>query len=324
MKIAVTGATGHVGTNLCRLLIAGGYQVKVLIHNNDKGLTGLPLEMVTGNVLHPEDLLHLCDNSDVVIHLAASITIHKHDSFSRMLNIESCKNLIDAARKKGVRKIIHFSSIHAFMQKPFDIELNETRNLSLASSYSYDYSKAWSQKMMLESSSNDMEVVVLNPTAIIGPNDFKPSLLGNAIIRFYKGQNPGLIPGGYNWVDVRDVCQAAVRAIEKGKGGECYLLPGNWQSLEILAEEIAKTGGHPVPGIRIPAWLAHSVTPFLNLHAQIAHQTPLYTSVSLETLKNSHKNISGEKARSHLDFHPRSFVETIKDTILWFKENNYI
>jgi dihydroflavonol-4-reductase len=324
MRIAVTGATGHVGANLCRLLIARGYQVKVLIHNDDKGVTGLPLEMVKGNVLNEQDLISLCHGCDVVIHLAASVTIHKHDPSAKKLNMESCKNLLHAARISGVRKIIHFSSIHAFRQEPLDCALNESGNLAIASSYSYDYSKAWSQKMMLEASSDKMEVVVLNPTAIVGPNDYKPSLMGNAIIRFYKGQNPGLIPGGYNWVDVRDVCHAAVSAIKKGEGGECYLLPGNWYSLKELAEEITKQGGHQPPRLLLPVWLALAGAPFLNLHARFTHKTPLYSSVSVQTLKNSHKNISGEKARSVLGFNPRPFAETIADTILWFKENNYI
>jgi dihydroflavonol-4-reductase len=324
MRIAVTGATGHVGNNLCRLLIARGYQVKVLIHNDDKGLSGLPLEMVKGNVLNESDLITLCHECEVVIHLAASVTIHKHDSYSERLNIESCKNLLYAARMTGIRKIIHFSSIHAFQQKPLDCELNESRNLALGSTFSYDNSKARSQKMLLEASSGEMEVVALNPTAIVGPNDFKPSLVGNAIIRFYKGQNPGLIPGGYDWVDVRDVCQATVSAIEKGAGGECYLLPGNWHSLKELAEEITKQGGHQPPRLLLPVWLALAGAPFLNLHARFTHKTPLYTSVSVQTLKNSHKNISGEKARSVLGFNPRPFAETIADTLLWFKENNYI
>lgn len=324
MRIAVTGATGLVGTNLCRLLIVLGHQVKILIHNDDKGVTGLPLEIVKGNILDERDLITLCHKCDVVIHLAASVTIHKHDLSARKVNMESCKNLLHAARIAGVRKIIHFSSIHAFRQEPFDSILDESRNLALESASSYDYSKAWSQKMMVEASSGEMEVVVLNPTAIVGPNDFKPSFIGNAIIRFYKGQNPGMIPGGFNWVDVRDVCQATVSAIDKGTGGECYLLPGNWHSLEELAGEITKQGGHQPPRLLLPVWLALAGAPFLNLHARFTHKTPLYTSVSVETLKNSHKNISGEKARSVLSFKARPFAETIADTLFWFKENKSI
>ena len=177
---------------------------------------------------------------------------------------------------------------------------------------------------MLNASSGETEVIVLNPTAIVGPCDYKPSLLGKAILRFYKGQIPGLMPGGYNWVDVRDVCQAAVNAIHKGKGGECYLLPGNWRSLSVLADEITGLGGHRPPRLSLPEWVARLGTPFLNIHAAMTRQTPLYTSVSLETLKHSHQNISGEKAKSVLDFNPRPFKETIADTINWFRENNYI
>ena len=324
MKVGLTGATGHVGTNLCRMLTEEGYTVRVLIHNDDKGLTGLPLEMVPGNILNIQDLIRLTKGCDVVFNLAASITIYRHDVSSHQLNVESCRNLIEASAITGVKRIIHFSSIHAFRQEPLNSELNEIRELALKSNSSYDSSKALGQTMMLKASSDEMEVVVLNPTAIVGPNDFKPSLLGNAIIRFYKGQNPGLIPGGYDWVDVRDVCKAAVNAINKGSGGECYLLPGSWQSLEILAEEISGQGGHRPPRLHFPGWLAQFGTPFLNIHARLIRKPPLYTSISLETLKHSHQNISGEKARLALDFNPRPFEETIADTVKWFKENKYI
>jgi dihydroflavonol-4-reductase len=324
MKIGVTGATGHVGTNLTRMLLQEGHTVKVLIHRDGKGLAGLPLEMVHGNVLNLQDLIRLTEGCDVIFNLAASITIYRHDVSSHRLNVDSCKNLIQASGITGVKKIIHFSSIHAFRQKPLDSELNETRELTLKGNSSYDLSKAQSQKMMQEASTKGMEVVVLNPTAIVGPYDFKPSLVGNAIIRFYKGLNPGLIPGGYNWVDVRDVCKAAVNAINKGKGGESYLLPGSWQSLEVLAEEISGQGGHQPPLLHLPGWLAQLGLPFLNIHARLTGKPPLYTSISLETLQNSHRHISGEKAASALDFNPRPFVETITDTVTWFKENSYI
>lgn len=324
MKIAVTGASGHVGTNLCRMLIEKGYHVKVLVHRDVKGLAGLPIETIKGDIRNTEDLVSLCTDCEVVFNLAACISIHKNDKKCDSLNIESCRNLIEAARQTGVKRIIHFSSIHAFIQEPFDSELNETRPLALDSTTAYEHSKAQSQQMMKDASLHGPEIVILNPTSIIGPNDFKPSLVGSALIRFYKGQNPCLIPGGYDWVDVRDVCKAAINAISKGSPGECYLLSGSWRDLRTMAGEIEKLGGHKAPSIRLPMWIAFFGAFFLNLHARLRRTVPLYTSVSLLTLKNSHRNISCQKAKSVLDYDPRSFEETIHDTIKWFNENKYI
>ncbi len=324
MKIAVTGATGHVGTNLCRILIDQGHQVKVLIHSDAIGLEGLPLEFIRGDITNESDLENLCSGCDVVYHLAAFISIHKREPKCEKINTESCHNLIRAARNQGVKRIIHFSSIHAFNQEPLETELNETRELALGSTSSYDSSKAYGQRLMMEASSAGPEVVVLNPTAIIGPNDFKPSLLGNAVIRFYRGENPSLIPGGYNWVDVRDICQAAVNAIDNGVPGECYLLGGNWQSLKTMAGTVEKLGGHKAPWLSLPMWVAWLGAGVLNLHARITKRVPLYTAMSLEVLKHGHKNISSQKAKSVLGFNSRPFEETISDTIQWFKENGYL
>jgi dihydroflavonol-4-reductase len=324
MKVAVTGASGHVGANLCRMLIEKGHEVRALVHHDDRAMAGIELELFHGDVTNERDLEELCTDREVLFHLAAFISIRRKNKLCKKINVESCNKLIEAAEKKGVRRIIHFSSIHAFCQQPSETELNENRELALNSKVDYDHSKAWSQLNMLRSSKKDLEIIVLNPTAIIGPYDFKPSLLGSAIIRFYIGSIPGLVGGGYNWVDVRDVCVAAINAIEMAKPGECYLLGGSWQSLKALAQEIEKLGGHKTPRIEYPLWLSQIGAPFMNLHAALTSTPPLYTSVSLETLKNSHRNISSEKARTQLGYQPRPFSVTLSDTIEWFRANYYL
>jgi dihydroflavonol-4-reductase len=324
MKIAVTGASGHVGANLCRMLLERGHEVRALIHNTDIGLETLDLEFLKGDVTSEADLRKLCSGIDVVFHLAAFISISKNDKRCASINTLSCTMLLDAARAEGVRRIIHFSSIHAFSQHPLDEVLDENRALALSDRTSYNHSKALGHKIMIEGSSSMPDVVVLNPTAIIGPNDFRPSLLGNAVIRFYKGRNPGLIPGGYDWVDVRDVCEAAVNAIDLGVPGECYLLGGSWQSLKTMADTVEKLGGHRAPRLCLPMWIASLGAIFFNLHARITGAIPLYTPMTLETLRNSHKNISTEKAAHTLGYKPRPFDVTMADTIKWFKENSYI
>jgi dihydroflavonol-4-reductase len=177
---------------------------------------------------------------------------------------------------------------------------------------------------MMESSGPGLEIVILNPTAIIGPGDYAPSHLGHALIRFFRGQNPGIIPGGYNWVDVRDVCLAAINALEYGNGGSSYLISGSWQPLRTVVNEIRKLGGHAPPRFEIPFYLARIGMPFLNLQSFISKRPPLFTSVTLETIENSHHDISNEKARKDLKYNPRPFDVTLHDTIRWFQDNKYI
>jgi len=306
------------------MLVEQGHEVKAMVHLDKKGLEGLPVELVKGSIISEADLEELCTGCETVFHLAAYISIHKRDPKCLKINYESSIRLHRAARAKGVKKIIHFSSIHAYRQEPLDVELNESRDLELRSDVAYDRSKALSQKFMMEASTAGLETVVINPTAIIGPGDFKPSLTGGAIMRLYKGTIPALIPGGYDWVDVRDVCSAAIKAMEFGVPGECYLVGGNYQSLREMAHKIEKLGGHKPPRVTLPFWTARLGVPFLNLHSAIRKTEPLYTSVSLDTLEKSHPNISHAKAAAVLGYHPRPFAETLADTIAWFRENKYI
>lgn len=324
MKIAVTGTSGHIGNNLCRMLAQQGHEVRALVHQDTRGLEGLKAELIKGSLTSEADLAELCSGCETVFHLAAYISIHKRDPKCLKINYESTILLHRAARSKGVKKIIHFSSIHAYQQEPLDLELNESRGLELHSNVSYDRSKALSQKFMMETSSADLETVVINPTAIIGPGDFKPSLTGSAIIRLYKGLIPALLPGGYDWVDVRDVCKAAIKAMEYGVPGECYLVGGSYQSLRDMTHEIEKLGGHRPPRLELPFLVARIGVPFLNLHSAIRKTEPLYTSVSLDTLEKSHRNISHAKAATALGYAPRPFEETLADTIAWFREHKYI
>jgi dihydroflavonol-4-reductase len=177
---------------------------------------------------------------------------------------------------------------------------------------------------MMECSTTDLEIVVLNPTAIIGPADYAPSNFGHALLRFYRGQNFGLIPGGYNWVDVRDVCQAAIDALKYGTGGTSYLIPGSWQSLKTLVNQIWMLGGHAPPRLEMPVFLVRMGMPFLNLQSYISKKPPVFTYVALDTIKNSHQDISYRKARHDLNYNPRPFDVTLQDTIKWFQDNKYL
>jgi dihydroflavonol-4-reductase len=166
-----------------------------------------------------------------------------------------------------------------------------------------------------------MKVVILNPTAILGPCDFKPSLIGEFIKKVLNRKLPGIIEGGYDWVDVRDVAEAAISAISNGKDGEHYILSGKWLSLTditLLMEEIT---GRKLKPFVFPMWMAKAGLPFLGLWAKLTQSQPLYTSESLKIVKASSRNIISDKAKQELGFSSRPIKETLEDTIKWFKEN---
>jgi dihydroflavonol-4-reductase len=324
MIVAVTGASGHIGINLIPRLIKKGYQVRVLVHKNTKAFEGLDVTPVTGDLLDKRSLLECIDGAEILIHLAGVITLEKKSAEVLRVNIDGTKNLLEASMELGVKKFIFFSSIHALNVFPLTGVMDETRDLNKHSSFDYDQSKVKGEEMVLEASMNGLHTIILNPTAVLGPNDYKPSQLGRAIIQYYRGNIPASLKGGYNFVDVRDVVDATLKSIEKGRNGHRYILSGNWRSILELGMTVHKFGGKKPPKITVPFWLARIGAGILNYFSTEKDEDRLFAPASLDTIENSHRNISNEKAVRELDYKPKSFDQTIKDTIEWFKSNNDI
>ncbi|KPK85677.1 MAG: hypothetical protein AMS27_06680 [Bacteroides sp. SM23_62_1] len=325
MHIAITGGSGHIGSNLCRWFIASGHSVRVLINRTQKSLEGIPLEKVSGNLLDKKSLELLVDGSDVVIHLAATISIRGvADRDLLAINIDGTRNLLDILKKIPVKRFIHFSSIHALVQEPFDEILDESRMLALNDHILYNRSKALSEQIVMEAIRDGLDGLIINPTSVVGPYDFAPSLMGRAIIQICKNKLPGLVAGGYDWVDVRDIVSGTVSAIDRGRAGERYLLSGKWVALPDLVKIISRYYNTKNDWTVLPYWLAELGVPFLKAYAWLRHAEPLYTSESLDIIKHSHRMISCDKARKELGYDPRPIEETLKDTIEWFKNNGYL
>jgi dihydroflavonol-4-reductase len=325
MKIAVTGANGHVGINLCRSLLTQGHQVKALNHRHDSGLKHIGVHQIKGDILVKESLQKLVSDTDVVIHLAAKISITgDRDDSVRNINVEGTRNILQAAMENHVKRFIHFSSIHAFEQEPLNEVLDESRPLVTSKAFAYDMSKAEGERLVMAAARDGFDALVLSPTAIIGPADYEPSLIGKAMMDLHHRKVPALVPGGYNWVDVRDVVDGCISAIEKGKRGEKYLLSGQWRSLRDIAGIIEKVTGEKATTLEIPFWVAHLGLPFITLYSILSRTEPVYTSESLHIIKNGSKHIDNQKARNELNFHPRDIEETIEDLFKWFNQNKSI
>lgn len=323
MKVAITGASGHVGHCLCLQLKEQRTEIRALIHRNENQLAEIGAEIIRGNVLDIQSLIELFTGVDVVFHLAAQISIdNKHTQQVFETNVTGTQNVIEACKTAGVKKLVHFSTIHTIHSYGPEKPMDETNPLIASSNIAYETSKAEAEKLVAAAVNDGLHAVILHPTAVIGPYDFQPSFLGQALIKIYKNQLPMLVPGGYDFVDVRDVANAAIEAATKGRRGERYILSGEWLSLKELSLEIRKISNQKTPTFLAPTWLAKAGLPFIQGWAKITRQHPLYTAESLEILKSSCKNISNRKAGTELGFRPRPVGETLKDTFAWFKQNN--
>ena len=324
MKVAVTGASGHIGNCLVQELKKQGAGIKVLVHNFRSVLDEMDVELIQGNLLEPESLVNLCEGVDVVFHLAAQIAIENTSSeHVYETNVTGTKNMIKAANHSKVKKFIHFSSIHAFQLGSPDQMLDESRSLVETNKAIYEFTKAEGEREVMKAAKEGLNAVILNPTAVIGPFDYRGSLLGQALLKIYQNKLPFLVSGGYNWVDVRDVVSASINAIDSGHKGENYILSGEFCTLQELSVMISKISGCKIPVI-VPVALARLACPFFKVLSSITNKRPLYTYQSLDILVNSPSNISNAKARNELRYEPRPLEQTLKDTFDWYKENNFI
>jgi dihydroflavonol-4-reductase len=325
MSVLITGASGHVGANLVRTLIDKGRSVRCLVHVNCRAIDGVNCDRVEGDVRDPESLNRALQGVDVVYHLAAVISLSMADwPKLEAINVLGTRNIVQACLNAGVKRLVHFSSIHALVQEPFDVPVDENRPLSEARYYPpYDRSKAAAEKEVLAGVEKGLDAVIVNPTAIFGPYDYQPSYFGEALLTMAKGKLPAMVRGGFDWVDVRDVVTGAMLAEEKGKTGSRYLLSGHWVSMCDIAVMIEKITGVSNSKFVCPLWLAHVGAPFIKAASQLRGERPLYTSVSLKALKSNH-HISHERASRELGYRPRPFRETLADTLQWFRENGQL
>lgn len=325
MEISVTGASGHVGNVLCRKLVASGHKVKALVHQDENDLKTIGVDMVQGDLLNPDSLEKLCEKTEILFHLAAKISINeKEKELVYQTNVTGTENLIKASFKAGIKKFIHFSTIHALDPFPLDEKMDETRKFITHTHMIYEQSKTDGERLVLKAAKDGLNAVIITPTAIVGPYDYKPSYLGQALIKMYTNSLPMLVPGGYDWVDVRDVVDCAIKAAEKGRKGERYLASGQYLSLKELSKMISIISGKKTPSFTGPAFLAKVGLPFITLYARFKNEDPLYTSNSLEILKNSNSKISHAKATSELEYNPRPLEETLRDTFEWYVQNGLI
>ncbi len=326
MKVAVTGATGHIGGMIVRELLDRHHDVKVLVRGkNPKSLDGLRVEKIEGDITDDRALLHLMASCEALIHSAAVISIDGGmDGLVYKTNVEGTRNVMEAAKASGIRRVIHLSSIHAYEQKPLHDALDETRAFAGVEAFIYDRSKRESQEIALSYASAAMDVLVVNPTSVIGPYDFKPSKLGHAIIRMHSGKLPFVFDGGFDFCDVRDIALASVNGLTMGRSGEAYLLSGQWYSLAELASVLSEVSGKKIKPLVLPTVFGWIGLPFIRLLSRMTRSEPLYTKEALVAVTDGNRCISFEKAGRELNYVPRPLSETLRDTVEWFGKNGYL
>jgi len=323
----VTGATGCIGNVLVRELLRKDKEVRVLIRSTSdiSSLEGLEIEKAVGDIHNTDSLIKAFRGADTVYHLAAMISIMPGDrALIRNVNLEGTRNVIDACLKCGVKRLVYTSSIHALKEPPMGTVIDESMPFEPNNNRGeYDRSKALASLEVVKAAQNGLDSVIVCPTGVLGPYDFRISAMTQTFIDFARSKMKMTINGAYDFVDVRDVAVGHILAAEKGKTGEKYILSGQRVTMDEMMSMLNEISGIQSPKYKVPIWLAKTAGIFTPVYYKLANKTPRFTSYSINTLR-SNSYISSEKASRELGYKTRPVKESIEDTFKWFRENKIL
>jgi dihydroflavonol-4-reductase len=325
--ILVTGATGHIGNVLGRKLLDQGEKVRVLVCRGEDTIPikDLDVEQVDGDVLDLASLEHAMRDVKTVYHLAGIISIMPgRNPFVWRVNVEGTRNVLAAARRAGIRRLVYTSSIHAIARAPHGVTMDESLGFDQNNPYGeYDRSKAAASIEVQKAAAAGLDAVIVCPTGVIGPYDFRGSEMGEVIRSASEAQTVFYVEGAYDFVDVRDVVNGLIAANEKGVRGENYILSGQKLSMRYVLETVREVTGKAFASVRVPLPLAEFAAKFTPYYYRWSKTKPRFTPYSLEVLQ-SNSNISHGKAARELGYQSRPASETIADAVRWYFANRRV
>jgi dihydroflavonol-4-reductase len=332
MKCFVTGASGFIGANLVHELVARGHAVKALLRPgaDERGLAGAPFERATGDVLDRKVLNREIARCDWCFHVAASYQLWMRD-YAPMYaaNVEGTRHVLTAASEAGCKKIIYTSTVGCIgLPKRVDGKFTPTDERDLATEAQmtnhYKRSKWQAEQIALELAKKGLPIIIVNPSAPVGPRDVKPTPTGQLILDFLNRKLPAFVETGLNWVHVRDVAVGHILAAEKGKFGERYILgcaDGNWtmqQMLQVL-EEIT---GLPAPKMKVPYWVALAAAHVNEAISSMTGKPPKAPLAGVRMAK--HKMwFTPAKAIRELGLPQTPPKQALANAVDWFRANGY-
>jgi dihydroflavonol-4-reductase len=333
MKSFVTGASGFIGANLVHELVARGHRVKALLRPESdlRGLAGAEYERVTGDILDRPVLDREIAGCDWCFHVAASYQLWMRD-YAPMYaaNVEGTRNVLEAAGRAGCPRIVYTSTVGCIglptAKNGAVIPTNEATPVAESQmSNHYKRSKWRAEQVALELAQKGLPVVIVNPSAPVGPRDVKPTPTGQLVLDFLNRKLPAYLDTGLNWVHVRDVAIGHVLAAEKGRPGERYILghaDGNWTMRQMLLtlEEIT---GLPAPKLKVPHWVALAAAQVDETISGMTGKPPKAPLAGVRMAKYK-MWFNPAKAIRELGLPQTPPKQALADAVEWFRAHGYV
>jgi len=326
MHALVTGSNGLLGNHIVRALLQEGHTVRAMVRktSNKRALDGLDIELVYGDVRNPEDLRAAADGCDTIFHTAA---VFAYWNFSEeemnQTAREGARNVVDAAKDAGVKRLILTSSAAVLGRNTSIHPMTEETEPHLQDTPAYFRSKALQEEIAVEHArERGVELISVNPSVIIGPNDFKPSASMATVTGYLLDPLKLTYPGGVNIVHVEDAARGHLLLAERGTPGERYLVSADnweWQRVHETISDLCRIGGPRITMGRKGAMLG---TALMELGAKLTKKPPLGTRDQAR-LVGSYFWYNHSKAAA-LGYRARSTRDALVDTIAWLLDSSHL
>ena len=329
MTTLVTGATGFVGSAVLRALVGRGEPVRALVRPRSslRLLEGLPVEIVRGDLDEPASWRAALTGCEALFHVAADyrLWVPQPEAMYRT-NVDGTRQLILAAAEAGVRRIVYTSSVATLGLRADHLPADETTPATLADMIGH-YKRS---KFLAEQAVRDLvaeaglPVVVVNPSAPVGPADARPTPTGRVLLEAARGRIPAYVDTGLNLVHVDDVAEGHLLAFERGRVGERYILGGDNLPLGEMLSVIADLVGRRRPRLRLPAGALLPVALIVEAMARMGiGGEPLVTADGVRMARKP-MYFTSAKAEQELGYRSRPGVEGLRDAIAWYQSCGYL
>lgn len=328
MTTLVTGGSGFVGSAIIRRLLDAGHEVRALVRSSSSrtNLEGLPIETVVGDLLDAASLARAAKGCKAVFHCAADYRLWVPNAAEIYeCNVTGSVNVLRAGAEAGAARIVYTSSVATLGILPDGTPADESTPVSIADMIG-DYKRS---KFLAEAEVSRLvgreriPAVIVNPSAPVGPRDIKPTPTGRMIVEAAAGRMPAYVDTGLNVVHVEDVAEGHLRAFERGRIGERYVLGGTNMTLREILIKIAALTGRPAPRLRLPHSVVMPIAYMAEAVARISGSEPIATVDSVRMAKKL-MYFSSDKARRELGYEPRPASHAFEDAVAWFAAHGYL
>src|SRR6266481_3641900 len=327
MLAFVTGATGFLGSHVARVLAEQGAKLRLLVRPTSdlRNITDLNGERVEGDLRDPASFEKSFAGCDALFHVAADYRLWVRDPEQMYRsNVDGTRGLIEAARKRGVRRIVYTSSVATMGFGSNGTLADENSPVSLAEMIGpYKRSKFMAEQVAFEAARAGVDVVVVNPTTPVGERDLKPTPTGRIVVDFLKKKFPAYVDTGLNLVDATECARGHVQALEKGRRGERYILGGQNLTLKQILDKLGVITGLPSPKVKVPYFMALATGVVDEMiTGRLRGKEPRAT---IDAVRMGRKKmfVSSAKAERELGWQIVPVDEALRRAAAWFQAKGY-